>query len=125
MAVCDNFKKGTVEMMLLRLLSEGDMYGYQLSQTIASRSGGVIQVPEGSMYPTLYRMIENGYVSDRRELVGKRLTRVYYHLEPAGQERLTELLPAYQTFYEAMMQVLYPADSGAASHAGEKAANGA
>ena len=46
-----NFKKGSVEMLLLHLLkTEGDCYGYQLSQLINQRSSGVLVIPEGSMY---------------------------------------------------------------------------
>jgi len=91
MGIRDNFKKGSVEMVILTLLNESDMYGYQLSQEIAKRSDNIIVIPEGSMYPTLYRLVDNGYISDYRELVGKRLTRVYYHIESTGKERLTAL----------------------------------
>jgi PadR family transcriptional regulator PadR len=106
MGLRDNFKKGTVEMMLLQLLSESDMYGYQLSQTISARSGGAIEVPEGSMYPTLYRLMDSGYISDRREQVGRRQTRVYYHIEPPGRARLAEMRAEYRAFYEGLMGVL-------------------
>jgi len=84
MANRDNFKKGSFEMLLLFLLQEGDLYGYQLSQLIKQRSENIIIVPEGSMYPTLYRLLEKGCITDYKKLVGKRLTRVYYHLEPEG-----------------------------------------
>jgi len=91
----DNFKKGSVEMLLLFLLQEGDLYGYQLSQLIKQRSEGIIIVPEGSMYPTLYRLLEKGCITDYKKLVGKRLTRVYYHLEPEGIKYLHALLDDY------------------------------
>ena len=68
-----NFKKGSVEMLLLHLLkTEGDCYGYQLSQLINQRSGGVLVIPEGSMYPTLYKLIDNSYITDYK----KRLRRI-------------------------------------------------
>ena len=74
-----NFKKGSVEMLLLHLLkTEGDCYGYQLSQLINQRSNGVLIIPEGSMYPTLYKLIDNKYITDYKKTVGKRMTRVYY-----------------------------------------------
>ena len=106
MGLRDNFKKGTVEMMILSLLTEADMYGYQISQLISERSKNAIEVPEGSMYPTLYRLLDNGYISDKRVQVGKRMTRVYYHLEPSGRERFREMLSEYHIFTEGLADIL-------------------
>lgn len=92
----NNFKKGAVEMLLLHILnSKGDCYGYQLSQLIKEHSKGYLIIPEGSMYPALYKMIEKQYISDYKKLIGKRQVRVYYHIEPLGQSRLSELREDY------------------------------
>ena len=53
----DTMKKGSIEMLVLFLLCEGDAYGYQLAQQIKERSGGVLSVQEGSFYPLLYRLV--------------------------------------------------------------------
>lgn len=47
------------------------------------------------MYPVLYRLMDNGYISDKKVLVGKRLTRVYYHIEPEGKKYLQDLYEEY------------------------------
>ena len=47
------------------------------------------------MYPILYRLLDNGYITDEKKLVGKRLTRVYYHIEPDGLDYLKELSEEY------------------------------
>ncbi len=47
------------------------------------------------MYPVLYKMIDNGYIVDYKKQVGKRMTRVYYHIESSGQDRLEELTQKY------------------------------
>lgn len=102
-----NFKKGSVEMLLLHLLdTEGDCYGYQMTQLISEKSKGVLVIPEGSMYPTLYKLIDNNYISDYKKLVGKRMTRVYYHLEEPGRARLQELLADYLEVTEAIQGIL-------------------
>ena len=102
-----NFKKGSVEMLLLHLLAtEGDCYGYQLSQLINERSNGVLVIPEGSMYPTLYKLIDNNYISDYKTTVGKRMTRVYYHLEEAGKQRLEELIEDYKEVADAIEKIM-------------------
>ena len=102
-----NFKKGSVEMLLLHLLkTEGDCYGYQLSQLINQRSNGVLVIPEGSMYPTLYKLIDNTHITDYKKVVGKRMTRVYYHLEESGKERLNELVEDYKEVADAIQKIM-------------------
>ena len=53
-----NFKKGSVELLVLHLLSIQDCYGYQLTQLIEELSNGKILVQEGSLYPVLYKLSE-------------------------------------------------------------------
>ncbi len=96
MNIQNNFKKGSVEMLVLHILnSGGDCYGYEISQLIKELSNGYLVVPEGSLYPALYKLIEKGYISDYKKQVGKRLIRVYYHIEPIGIERLNMLVKEY------------------------------
>lgn len=107
MSAQNNFKKGTVEMLLLHILKEkGDCYGYQLSQLIKTTSDGYLIIPEGSMYPALYKLIDKGFISDYKKQVGKRLIRVYYHIENPGEERLAELLSEYYRTNESIEKVL-------------------
>ena len=49
-------KKAVIELMILKLLSEEDMYGYQITQELKKRSSGQFTILEGSMYPILYRL---------------------------------------------------------------------
>lgn len=93
-------------MMLLALLKEGDKYGYQICQTLEERSGGLFVVKEGSLYPTLYRLQGKGLISDRQEKVGVRRTRVYYHLEPAGEAYLQEIRQEYLALNRGIFNVL-------------------
>ena len=80
MANRNSFKKGTIELLLLlSILRVEDCYGYQITQKIKEQSEGAITVTEGALYPILYKLSDKGYVSDYKKLVGKRLTRVYYH----------------------------------------------
>ncbi len=96
MGIKENFRRGSLEMLILHLLKDEEMYGYQLTQEISKRSGGAFRITEGSMYPTLYRLIDKGLISDRLELVGKRRTRVYYHLEDKGRVHLEKLVKDYE-----------------------------
>ena len=80
----DIFKKGSIEMLTLLMLQEEDIHGYQISQLIKERSGGLLTVQEGALYPLLYRMEANGYISGHQQTVetkfGRGRTRVVYHL---------------------------------------------
>ena len=95
MGISESFKRGTIEIMLLTILEKEDMYGYQMCKELETRSKGLFILQEGSLYPPLYRMMDRGYISDRKELVGKRRTRVYYHLENSGKEYLNEIKQEY------------------------------
>lgn len=106
MNVQENIKRGTVEMLLLALLHEHDMYGYQLCQQLAKRSCGLFTLLEGSMYSILYRMTEKGLVSTRKELVGKRRTRIYYHLEPEGLSYMQALKKEYFSIHDGIVKIL-------------------
>lgn len=92
-----NFKMGTVELIVLFLLEKRDLYGYQLTNLIEKLSDGKVVVTESTLYPTLYKLLKNGYITDKEEPIGKRRVRVYYHLEDAGRSRLADLLEDYHT----------------------------
>lgn len=96
-------------MLTLLMLQEGDIYGYQLIQMLAERSGDRITVQEGSLYPLLYRMQDAGYISGRDVTVttqnGRKRNRVLYHLEPSGRERLTELKAEFDRVQQGIQSV--------------------
>ena len=73
-----NFKMGTVEMIILFLLNKKDLYGYEITSLVEKLSEGNIGITESTLYPTLYKLLGNKYISDREVQVGKRRTRVYY-----------------------------------------------
>lgn len=58
------------------------------------------------MYPALYKLIDNGYITDYKQQAGKRLVRVYYHIEDSGLERLNLLLEDYYSTNEGIQQIL-------------------
>lgn len=107
------FRKGLLPLLLLHLLQEKDMYGYELVKTIAARTSGTIIVKEGALYPILYQMLEAGQVSEKKVPYKKRMTHIYYHLEEPGRQLLQELRQEYFNVTSAMMKFL---ESGEANH---------
>ena len=100
-------KKATIEMLLLKLLSESDMYGYQMTQELKKRSDGIYTLLEGSMYPILYRLSDQGYTSFYEKKITQRQSRVYYHLESKGVQYLNQLLSDYEQFVDVISFLLY------------------
>lgn len=102
----NSFRRGIMSLVLLSLLRKEDMYGYQLVQQTKGLSGGRIQTQEGSLYPVLYKLEDRGYISCYKELVGKRMTRVYYHLEPAGLAYLKTLMEEYDAISTGIRMIM-------------------
>ena len=106
MQIRENLKKGTVEMIMLHLLLERKMYGYELLQEMKIRSNEKFILKDGSMYPILYRMIDKGLITDEQVLVGRRRTRVYYHITEEGKKYLEEIKMEYQLITEGITNIL-------------------
>ena len=107
----NSFRRGVLSLVILALLKKEDMYGYQLVQETINFSGGRIVTQEGSLYPVLYKLQEQGLISDHKVQVGKRMTRIYYHLEPAGEARLAELLREYEEVTKGVFLIVKGEDS--------------
>lgn len=101
-----SFRRGVMSLVILALLKKEDMYGYQLVQETIHTSDGRIVTQEGSLYPVLYKLLDQGLISDRKVQVGKRMTRIYYHLEPAGEVRLQELIREYESITQGVHMII-------------------
>jgi PadR family transcriptional regulator PadR len=82
------------DMLILCVLYDKDCYGYEITNEIKTLSDGVIDIKEGSLYPSLYKMLEKGYITSRDELVNRKL-RVYYHIEESGKKYLQDMIEEY------------------------------
>ena len=110
MAIVEGIKRGTIELLILTLLKDQDMYGYQLSQELELRSNKRYTMQESTLYPTLYRLVEKKLVSDHIEKVGRRRTRVYYHIEGAGLQRLEAIREEYLSMCRGIFDILQITD---------------
>ncbi len=109
--VSTNFKRGSTEMLLLSLLSQGDRYPYELSKELKTYSGGLFDIQGPSLYTVLYRLEQKGYLSTYEVKVGRRI-RVYYHLLPAGAEVLQAILREYRDIGKGIENVLEAVNTG-------------
>ena len=81
---------GVPELLILHLLQQGEMYGYEIVQAIRDQTGAVIAVGEGVVYPVLHSLERDGALKTRRKSVNGR-SRIYYSVTPSGARRFTEL----------------------------------
>ena len=100
-----NFMNGVPELLILRLLSKQEMYGYELVQAISDYTRQTISLGEGVVYPVLHGLEAGGYLKARRKAVGGR-TRVYYAITAAGQRRLKEMASTWQKITTAITGIM-------------------
>lgn len=102
----DNFKRGTAELLILHLLQDGDLYGYEITKAFKEKSDGEYTMAEAALYLVLYRLVNAGYISDYEELVGARRRRRYYHIEETGRKYYKEILQEYLTVTKSIVRIL-------------------
>lgn len=105
MAVDKTLVSGSVTMLLLKLLSRKDMYGYEMIATLRERSNNVFELKAGSLYPLLHSMEEKGLVSSyEQEVLGK--VRKYYTLTKEGKKVLKQKEEEWKEYTQAVADVM-------------------
>ena len=100
--------KGSTETLILSLLAEESMYGYQLVREMDQRSSGYFRLKEGTLYPALHRLERDLLVEGRWEQSPGGQNRRYYHVTPKGLERLESMLREWDLFTNAVNLVAHP-----------------
>lgn len=95
-------KRGTLEMILLHLISERQMYGYELVSSLEKRGGSLFRIKEGTLYPILYRLEKAGYMESRWETLERGVPRKYYRLTAAGRKYMQARLDEWREFTAAI-----------------------
>ena len=99
-------KRGTLELMVLRLLDPGEAYGYEIVTALSTATDGALEVSDGTLYPVLYRLERGGFVQVRWETPERGVPRKYYRLTESGREELVALTEEWTTFAKAMARLL-------------------
>jgi len=100
--------KGNTETLLLSLLKNQSMYGYQIIKEIEKRSQGYFRFKEGTLYPALHRLEAARLVRGRWERLPSGKERRYYHLTEKGLKLLEEKVAEWQGFSLAVNLVTQP-----------------
>ena len=105
-------KKGVIDILILKLLSREKMYGYRLLQELDNKSNGVFKMKEGTLYPVLYRLEDEGFITSLweepdRDISGKRsVPRKYYKITKNGKDELRNLINDLKNITNAISLVL-------------------
>jgi DNA-binding PadR family transcriptional regulator len=97
--------RGHVDLLLLSALADAPAHGYRLVEWLYERSLGSFDLPEGTVYPSLYRLERRGLVTSRWERVAGRRRRVY-RLTSAGRRSLEARRAEWRSFASAVESVL-------------------
>lgn len=97
---------GSGTMLVLSLLEGGDMYGYQMIEELARRSGDLFQMKEGTLYPILHGLEKGKYLSSYQQEAPTGRVRKYYRLTRRGKELLDDKRTEWAVFHQGVEQVL-------------------
>ncbi|MBK6264023.1 helix-turn-helix transcriptional regulator [Marivirga sp. S37H4] len=99
--------KGTLGVIILKLLEENDrMYGYEICQKVKEISEGKILIKDGSLYPTLHKLLSDGIVTIEEVSMGKRI-RKYYRLTPKGKTAKNEVMDELADFISTLQKIVF------------------
>jgi len=98
--------KGTVEPVILQLLSEQERYGYELLKIVNERTKRIFEWKEGTLYPCLHRLEGDGLIQSRWDEADSGRQRKYYRITKRGQAALAERKQEWTAFAKAVNALL-------------------
>jgi PadR family transcriptional regulator PadR len=105
--------QGTLDLLILKVIALGPVHGYAIAQRLEQVSRGVVQVPEGSLYPALHRLENRGLLDgDWKETETGREAK-FYRLTRKGMKQLKTEMADWQRLIDAIGLILEIADGGA------------
>ena len=100
-------KKGVLDMLVLKLLESEPKYGYQIIQEMREKSEYIFSLKDGTLYPILYRLEDDGLVVSRwSEAVGKQVSRKYYEITQTGRSELQAIEQTWQSITKGISQIM-------------------
>ncbi|MGA7522049.1 MAG: PadR family transcriptional regulator [Acidobacteriaceae bacterium] len=101
--------QGTLDLLVLQTLARGEQHGHGISQAIRARSGELLSVETGSLYPALHRLEKKGWLDAEWKSSENNQRAKYYRLTKAGRRQLAAEQGRWQLLVQAVSGVLDPA----------------
>ncbi len=102
----DDVLQGTLDMLVLKALELGDLHGWGITERIEQGSKHAFQLNQGSLYPALYRLERQGYVTSRWGTTENNRRARYYSLTAAGRRQLAAEVQSWERASSAVNLVL-------------------
>ena len=100
-------KKGVLDMLVLKLLESGAKYGYQIIQEMKEKSGEVFCLKDGTLYPVLYRLEDEGMIISKWSAAeGKQVSRKYYEITDIGRNGLIEIENVWNSISRGITMIM-------------------
>ena len=106
MEIDRQFLKGSISLMLLSLLSRGEMYGYEIFEEASRRSANAFEFKEGTLYPALHQLEKKGQIKSAWRRADNGRERKYYSLTAKGKKAAAEYERQWQHLTGAMAAIL-------------------
>ena len=103
--------KGNIDPLLLCLVAQQPMYGYQIIKELERRSQGYFRFKEGTLYPVLHQLERAGFISGEWQRLPNGQQRKYYHITNKGLTSLVEKRNQWQDFLTAMNLIIQPTNA--------------
>ena len=111
MASENNLLSGNTTMLILKLLDEKDMYGYQIIEELSQKSENVFRLKTGTLYPILHGLENDGMVISYDEHAGNKRVRKFYKLTSKGRGLLSKRQNEWAEYTKADSRVLKGGES--------------
>lgn len=99
--------QGTLDLLVLKTLAgRGPLHGYAITQQIHQTSSDVLRVEEGSLYPALHRMTQDGWIKGKWGATETNRQARFYSITPAGRKQLAEEQESWSRLTEGVARVL-------------------
>src|SRR5215468_8504529 len=102
MRIEQQLMRGAGPVAVLKLLERRDMYGYELAEALSSRTSGVLDMGQSTLYPMLYNLESKGLVESYWQSAASERDRKYYRLTKDGKRRLARDTEQWRAVAEAM-----------------------
>ncbi len=107
MAIKNYFINGITELLILSILQKQDSYVYEMTKMIEKNSNNLLSISQNTIYTATYKLENERKISEYSKLVGKKRTRIYYHIEEEGRIFLKELQQSYTQMTIGVQNVLH------------------
>ncbi len=106
MAKKEDLLQGTLDMLVLRVLSRGELHGWGITLKLEQLSQSALQVDEGSLYPALYRMAKKGWIKGSWGTTQNNRRAKYYALTTEGQRQFRDQLAGWTRYSGAVNEAV-------------------